>query len=106
MKPQISDGMGSEYIIIKQGKNYPSLDNAGVAVILFPETDELSFLAVKRLYEAIKEPASMRKWQGVVLLYDLRGDEELLRLERKIGEMITRIEREHQDILEAGTWEK
>lgn len=86
MKPQISEGFGSEWFLIHSipGIIQDPHGKEGVAVILFPETDEPSFLAVKRLYEALPPNAPLRE---------------------KLYTIITRIEKERQDIMEADTWE-
>ncbi len=85
MKPQISDGFGSEWFLIhstsgiineQQGKE-------GVAVILFPETDTPSFLAVKKLYEVFPLDNPLRE---------------------KLYAIIYRIEMNQQDIIGAEKW--
>ena len=86
MKPQISDGFGSEWILLNNQSEIIMQGKEGVAVILFPETDTPSFLAVKKLYETLPI--------GEPFLRD------------KLFAIINRIEKEQQDIMGADTWKK
>ena len=88
MKPQISEGFGSDIVLLhkqKEVSQYLQQGGEGVAIILYPETDLPSFLAVKKLYEYLPDGDSIKVRLAVIL---------------------SRIEREHQDIAEAGSWEK
>ena len=83
MKAQISEGFGSEWLILHNSKEYQGKE--GVAVILFPETDLLSFLSAKKLYE--------------LMPYDNP-------LKKVLGKLIQDIDKRNQEIVEAGTWDK
>ena len=88
MKAQISEGFGSEWLLLhreEKTNSSPYTGKEGVAIILFPETDLPSFLAVKKLYESLPPDDPIKE---------------------KLATIIHRIQQEHQDIMGAGTWEK
>ena len=85
MKPQISEGFGSEWVLLNNHSEIVMQGKEGVAVILFPETDTPSFIAVKKLYEALPSDDPIKE---------------------KLYTLIYRIEMNQQDIMGANAWEK